>query len=197
MTYLFDIGNVLLSFNFAPALESLTGENPDPQALEKILTAKDDFEAGQMSIDDYLDYVFPLLDYRGSREDFFTTWNSIFTPIQPTWDLVEKLSAQGHRLILYSNTNAIHAPFCLETYPVFKHFDHAVFSHEIGAIKPHSEFFTRSIEKFDIIPEDTIYIDDLADNIEAGKAHGFHSFCYDYNNHQALTTWLDSFHSVS
>jgi len=180
MTYLFDIGNVLLAFDFAPALERISGPNAKSNAYDKIIEKKDQFEAGQISIPEYLKFVYELLDYQGSDTEFFATWNSIFTPILPTWELANTLADQGHRLILFSNTNPIHAPYCLESYGIFEIFHHAVFSHEIGAIKPDSKFFTRAFEKFNIIPEETIYIDDLPDNIATGKALGLHSFCYEH-----------------
>lgn len=190
MTYLIDIGNVLLSFDFEPALKNITGPNADPQAFQKIMAAKDPFEAGKTQLIEYLNLAYPLLDFRGTDEEFAAAWRSIFTPIMPMWELIESLAQQSHRLILFSNTNEIHAPSIVKDYAVFKHFHHAVFSHEIKAIKPNNEFYTRAFEKFQIIPEETIYIDDLAENIEAGRAHGLKSFCYDYNNHQALLTWL-------
>lgn len=199
MTYLFDIGNVLLSFNFTPALESLKGPEAAPDALEKIIAAKDEFEAGRTQLSDYLPKVYQWLDFQGSAYDFSAAWNSIFTPIPETWALAETLKKEGHRLILFSNTNPIHAPFIVEEYPVFDLFDAAVFSHEIGAIKPEETFFTRAFEQFQIIPEETIYIDDLPENIGMGKQLGLHSFCYDYHNHSALLKWLDqqSFHASS
>ncbi len=190
MTYLFDIGNVLLAFDFQPALQSLMGPNADPDALTKIIEKKDAFEAGQLSTEDYLKFVGPLLDYSGTDQHFYDTWNSIFTPVSATKKLAQELKDQGHRLILFSNINPIHAKN-LDNYPIFKIFDAAVFSHEIQAIKPQPEFFTRAIEQFDIIPEETVYIDDMPENIAAGIAHGFQSFCYDYNNHDALLTWLN------
>ena len=190
MTYLIDIGNVLLSFDFAPALASITGPNADPEAYQKIIAAKDLFEAGKTPLRKYLDFVYPLLDFSGSDEEFTAAWVSIFTPIMPMWELMEHFAGQGHRLILFSNTNAIHAPYCLENYNVFRHFEQAVFSHEIGAIKPHAEFFTRAFDKFQIIPGETIYIDDLQENIAAGEALGLKSFRYDYNDHKSLLTWL-------
>jgi len=191
MTYLIDIGNVLLSFDFAPAMAKITGPNADPEAFQKIMAAKDPFEAGQMPLREYLDFAYPLLDFTGSDENFAAAWNSIFTPIMPMWELMESLAEKGHRLILFSNTNPIHAPNIVENYPVFQHFNHAVFSHEIGAIKPDNNFFTRAFDLFQIIPEETIYIDDMAENIEAGEALGLQSFCYDYNDHQSLLTWLN------
>ncbi|GAA5496316.1 alpha-D-glucose 1-phosphate phosphatase YihX [Rubritalea halochordaticola] len=193
MTYLFDIGNVLLSFDFQPALKALAGPSPDPQAIQKILEAKDDFESGKIPANEYIQWATQLLDSSASQEEFMTAWNSIFTPIPGTWDLAAELKEQGHRLILYSNINPIHAPYCLETYSVFEHFDHAVFSHEIGAIKPHDDFFLRSFDKFNIIPEETIYIDDMPANIAAGKKHGLHSFLYDHRDHRAVLDWLRNF----
>jgi len=105
--------------------------------------------------------VSPLLDFQGSPEDFYKAWNSIFTPIPATWELLKSLSSKGHRIILFSNINPIHAPYLLETHDVFEYADKAAFSFELGAIKPEKAFFTRAFEAFDIIPEDTIYIDDL------------------------------------
>lgn len=192
MTYLFDIGNVLLTFDFTPALTGLVGPNPKPDALQQIITRKDHFEAGQMPIEEYITWASELLDFKGDHDDFAHAWNHIFTPVEGTWKLVEKLAAEGHRLILYSNTNPIHAPFITKQYPIFNHFHHAVFSHEIQAIKPDPDFFTRSFEKFDIDPTDTIYIDDMPENIDAGKKHGLQSFLYNHQDHQALLDWLES-----
>ena len=48
MTYLFDIGNVLLAFDFDPALNSLKGANHAPNAIEQIIHKKDAFEAGEI-----------------------------------------------------------------------------------------------------------------------------------------------------
>lgn len=189
-TYLFDIGNVLLSFDFTPALSSLLGPNPKPDALHQIIERKDEFESGQIEVDDYIKWASGLLDFKGSHEDFKQAWRNIFTPIQGTWELAEKLKSDGHRLILYSNTNVIHAQYCLETYSVFENFDHAVFSHEIGAIKPHSDFFLRSFDKFNIDPSRSYYIDDLPENIEAGRNHGLHTHLYSADRHQELLDWV-------
>jgi HAD superfamily hydrolase (TIGR01509 family) len=192
MTYLFDIGNVLLAFDFQPALHSLKGENPDPKAIEKILDQKDPFEAGEISLPDYVLLLRDLLDFHGTDDQLFAAWNSIFTKIPTTFKLAQELKQQGHRLILCSNINPIHGPYVLEKYQLSELFDHAIFSYEINAIKPHDAFFTRSFDKYQIIPEETIYIDDLPENIAAGRRHGLHSFCYDYNKHDELLAWISS-----
>jgi len=191
-TYLFDIGNVLLSFDFLPALNSLKGKAPAPNAIEQLLLKKDAFESGHLSITNYVLMARDLLDYNGTDEHFFNTWNSIFTKIPSTFELAKSLKKQDHRLILFSNISPIHARYCLDYYQLMSIFDEAVLSYEIGSIKPENDFFTRAFERFDIIPENTIYIDDLPENIATGKRHGLRSFCYDYRKHSELTAWLTS-----
>lgn len=192
MTFLFDIGNVLLAFDFLPALNSLKGENHHPNAVEKILAAKDNFESGETSLKDYIILIRRLLDFDGNEAELFAAWNSIFTQIPETFQLAHDLRSQGHRLILFSNINPIHAPHCIAEHKLLERFDHAVFSYEIGAVKPHDDFFTRAFEKFQIVPEETIYIDDLPENIAAGKRYGLNSFCYDYRQHGDLLQWLET-----
>lgn len=194
MTYLFDIGNVLLAFDFLPALNSLKGKNASATAVEELLHKKDALESGLITVDEYLLLVRSILDYQGSDAHFFETWNSIFTKIPATFELAKSLKKQGHRLILFSNISPIHSRHCLDTYNLSSIFDHAVFSHEIKAIKPDDPFFTRAFQQFKIVPEETIYIDDLVENIAAGERHGLKSFCYDYKKHHDLITWLEKIH---
>ncbi len=190
MTYLFDIGKVLLDFDFAPALGELTGPSSNQEDFQTLMAKKDGFESGQIAKQDFIAEASQLLDFHGSAEAFCDAWNAIFTPIPGTWELVKELKAQGHRLILYSNTNCIHAPHITSHYSVFEHFDGAIFSHEVKAIKPAERFYLASIQLYDLIPEETIYIDDMPENIAAGKAFGFHSFQYDLHNHGDLLEWL-------
>lgn len=192
MTFLFDIGNVLLAFDFEPAIHKLMGKSADPEAFEKIIAAKDPFEAGEISQDTAVKLMREYLDFDGSNAEFFNAWNSIFTPVKKNFQLAKKLRKQGHRLILFSNINPIHASYCIREYQLLEHFDHAVFSYEIGTIKPNHSFFTRAFEQFDIMPKETIYIDDLPENIAAGKRHGLRSFCYDYRRHDDLLRWLET-----
>ncbi len=185
-TILFDIGNVLLAFDFKPALAKITGPNASPNAFEQIIQAKDSFEAGKMEKANYIEWASNILDFSGNQQSFENAWTSIFTSIEPMWQLAAQLKQQGHRLILFSNTNCIHAPYCLDTYKGFDLFDGAVFSHELGEIKPNDNFYLRAIEMYQLTPEHTYYIDDLPANIQAGRKFGFTSFQYDSEEHESF-----------
>lgn len=188
MTILFDIGNVLLRFDYKEALHALIPAELGNAAerLRLLDVKRDDLESGRIDADSFTTWALETLGSRASAEEFIAAWRSIFTPIPPTWELAERWAAAGHRLILFSNINPIHHPWIYEAYPVFGHFHGAVMSHEIGCMKPLDGFYQTAIERYELVPEETFYIDDLPANIEAGRRHGFHCHLYDHQDHAAL-----------
>lgn len=193
MTFLFDIGNVLLRFDYKESLFALIPPHlGDAQERLRLLDEKrDDLESGRISAEEFTQWSLATLESNASPEEFVTAWRSIFTPIAGTWELAEKLAAAGHRLILFSNINPIHSPWIYEAYPIFSHFHGAVMSFEIGVMKPHADFYERAIELYQLIPADTAYIDDLPANIAAGQAYGFHCHTYDHQRHDKLELWVE------
>ena len=195
MTFLYDIGRVLLDFDFEGSLTRLLpADCPDPEArLARLLDRKDAFESGAIAADDYIDWALQVLDSGSTPEQFRDAWRNIFTPNQPMWDCVRKLAGRGHRLILFSNTNAIHCPWVFEAFPEFDLFDAAVLSFEAGAIKPEPPIYQHAIRVHDLVPSDTLYIDDLPANIATGREFGFHCWQYDMRDHAAFESWLAGF----
>ena len=190
--FLFDIGKVLLDFDFETSLSRLLPpDHPAPHtALEKLIVKKDDFEAGRISTMDYTDWALATLESEATPEQFHRAWQEIFTPNLPMWEAVRSLRADGHRLILFSNTNAIHVPYIYDAYPELSLFHGAVMSFETGHIKPEPEIYRQAIEKYSLTPSETLYIDDLPANIATGRDFGFISHQYELTNHPAFGQWL-------
>ncbi len=192
MTFLFDIGRVLLDFDFETSLARLLPANtPDPVVrLEALIERKDDFEAGRISEPEYVQWAIERLGGGIDPQTFLDSWRNIFTPNEPMWSVVETLAAEGHRLILFSNTNSIHCPWIFEQYPRFSHFHGAVLSHLAGGIKPERPIYDFAIREHALVPAETLYIDDLPANIATGKTLGFRTWQYDLKNHAAFEQWL-------
>lgn len=190
--FLFDIGKVLLDFDFESSLsELLPANHPDPaDALGKLLEKKDEFEAGRIAVDDYTAWAIGILGTEATPAEFHSAWRNIFIPNAPMWDAARRLAAAGHRLILFSNTNAIHCPWVFDAYPDFSLFHGSILSFETDSIKPHPQIYQHAIDKYSLIPENTLYIDDLPANIATGNRFGFLTHQYDLNNHQAFEQWL-------
>lgn len=192
MTFLFDIGRVLLDFNFEPSLARLFPAGiADPSArMSLLLERKDEFEAGRIGKDEYIPWALETLGTKASVAEFTDAWQKIFTPNEPMWQCVRKLAADGHRLILFSNTNAIHCPWVFDEYPEFSLFHDAVLSFNTGFIKPEPEIYHHAIVTHGLVPAETLYIDDLGPNIATGRELGFRCWQYDLNDHAAFEAWL-------
>ncbi len=192
MTFLFDIGRVLLDFDFAPSLARLLpADTPDAAArLDRLMARKDELESGGVHIDEYTRWAIEVLGSQATVGEFHEAWRQIFTPNEPMWATVRKLAADGHRLILFSNTNGIHSPWIFETYPEFSLFHGAVLSHKAGYIKPQPEIYQHAIRTQRLEAGETLYIDDLRENIMGGLDAGFRCWQYDLNDHAAFENWL-------
>lgn len=195
MTFLFDIGRVLLDFDFESSLARLfpPGTQDTTARLERLLDRKDEFESGKIDVDTYTDWALDVLETDATADEFHHAWRQIFTPNEPMWRRVRQLKADGHRLILFSNINGIHVPWIYDEFPEFHLFDDAVMSFRTGFIKPDPQIYHHAIEAHGIIPAETLYIDDLPQNAATGRALGFHTWQYDLHDHAAFENWLSSF----
>lgn len=194
MTFLFDIGRVLLDFDFETSLRRLLPDDcTDAHArLSRLLDKKDEFEAGRILPEDYIPWAIGVLESQTSHDEFRRAWCDIFTPNLPMWDCVERLAGQGHRLILFSNTNAIHCPWIFDRYEIFTHFHGGVLSFEVGEIKPHDAIYQHAMDHWGIDPGETLYIDDLPENIATGERLGLRCHTYDMRRHDEFLAWLST-----
>ncbi|NBV85847.1 MAG: HAD family phosphatase [Verrucomicrobia bacterium] len=186
---IFDIGNVLLRFDFGQTLSRIAplcsvsiGEIPSRLEPWKV-----QLESGRMDGSAFLEKAAEVLGYTGSHEVLQKAWQEIFSPIAPMHALVATLSQP---LYLLSNTNGLHAEYFLSEYPVFRHFTDAVYSHEAGVMKPDPAIYHHALEKFGLSPQNTLFIDDLLPNIEAADSLGLLTHHYHHERHEAFLAEL-------
>lgn len=190
--FLFDIGNVLLKFDFSVALRkiaALSEVGDATQALALIDKVKAAYEDGQIDRPAFLRGSFDALGYRGSEAEFIAAWEDIFELNEPMAALVAQL-APRFPLYLLSNTNCIHHDYFTRRYPVFAHFRGGTFSHVARASKPGREIYEIACRNHGLEPATTLFIDDLLPNIEAAGSLGFQTHHYHHAQHEALLMQL-------
>ncbi len=185
--FLFDIGNVILRFDFRPAAERLAGLSGI--ATDEVLVRLSDFkhalESGAISDADFISQSIDRIGFRGTREVFAEIWRDIFTENTPMIALVKQL-AKKHPLYLFSNTSGLHKDWFIKRFDVFVHFRSGVFSHEVRCMKPDPAFYELAVSRFGLEPATTFYIDDLPENISTGEQFGFVCHHYSPAQHAAL-----------
>ena len=190
--FVFDIGNVLLRFDFAHAIERLEAHCTlgDRAVLDLIEPIKREYESGRINRTDFQREVRAVLRYTGTDPDFVSAWVDIFTENEPMTEVVRQLHGR-YPLHLLSNTSDLHMEYIRQTYPVFGLFARGVYSYEVRAFKPEREIFEIAIRELEVVPEDTLFIDDLAPNIEAARECGFQVWLYDWRDHGAFLQELN------
>ena len=184
---IFDIGNVLLSFDFGRVVRRIVphcGVTPSDFSL-RLEPLKMDLESGRISADAFLDGAVEVLAYRGERTELVSAWQEIFEPVEKMHRLVDRLTGR-FPLYLLSNTNNLHAEYFMGEYPVFRQFKDWVFSHEAGLMKPDPGIYRHALEKFGLEAGDAFFIDDLAENVEAARGEGIRSHQYQLARHELL-----------
>lgn len=188
----FDIGNVLLRFDFSICLKALAArcEMGDPLAtFARFDQVKAAYEDGQFDRATFLRGVFDVLNYRGTESDFIAAWENIFEPNEPMFAVVETLRAR-FPLYLLSNTNDIHREYFMGRYPVFRHFAGGTFSDVARASKPGRAIYEILCRDHALEPASTFFIDDLLPNIETARALGFQTHHYHHERHGELLAAL-------
>lgn len=95
-------------------------------------------------------------------------------PILPTLELASALSRRGDlKLGVLSNNNAMHWELLSVRLPNLDVFEHVFLSHEMGLRKPDAAAFEHALNTMGVQAAETVFIDDLPDNIEAAARLGF------------------------
>ena len=173
---IFDLGKVLVHFDFARGYQALEGVCPHSvKEIRRRIGATDLVERFETGLVEPADFVAELSHTLGLTIDydhFCRLWSSIFTePLIPE-SMLEGL-AKRYRLVLLSNTNAIHFEMIRETYPtVLRHFHDLVLSYEVKAMKPDPRIFREAVARAGCRPEECFYTDDIAAYIEGARREG-------------------------
>jgi HAD superfamily hydrolase (TIGR01509 family) len=173
---LFDLGRVLVHFDFGRgyrALEKL-GSCPATEIPKRLAPSGlvERFESGEVEPREFFEQFRRTLDLELEYDHFCAIWSSIFTHALLPESMLEGL-ARHYRLVLLSNTNAIHFDMIRASYGnLLRHFDDLVLSYEVGAMKPRLEIYEAAIARAQCLPGECFYTDDIPAYIEAAGALG-------------------------
>jgi len=186
-SFIFDIGNVLLPYDFNRALRRIEARSRHPLShlAASYPPLQNSYETGHISLTEFVERSIALMEFEGTASEFIAAWQAIFEENPAMFRLVERLRKR-YPLYLLSNTNDIHLNYINARYPIFASFTDAVYSHRVGCMKPSHSIYEIATRQFDVEPGETVFIDDLPANVAAARECGFHAFQYDHRQHQRL-----------
>jgi HAD superfamily hydrolase (TIGR01509 family) len=84
-----------------------------------------------------------------------------------------ELRRRGFKTYIFSNTNDLAIEHVERSFPFFKNFEGYIYSCEVGAMKPEAKIYVAMEKMCGRTGADIIYLDDRAENIQAGAARGW------------------------
>jgi len=172
----FDLGNVLVGLRSGEKLKALAQRSG--QGVEafcnKIWSHEraHDYERGRHTCGEYFALLAEDLDLAHAQQELQEAFCDIFYPL-PERVALARLLAKHYPLALISNTCASHIQHLEATYDFFPLFHHRIYSHKVGCRKPHHDIYEKALKETGANPETSLFIDDLAENLETPKKSGW------------------------
>ena len=174
----FDLGNVLISFNPRWLYRKLL---PDEASIDRFF-AETNFDAWNAQLDAGLSFAegiaaqgtrFP--HYRPLFEAFFERWPEVIGGIIPeSLALLQTLRREGIHTYALSNFSRETYPLATRRFPFLNGFDGSVISGYEGLCKPDPAIYSLLLERYAIAPKRAVFIDDKLENVETARQLGMH-----------------------
>ena len=184
----FDLGGVLVDLDFKAAINGL--QQAGFANVKEQLMAFDQggifqkFELGEMTADEFRTAIRENSTVTLTDEEIDALWNAMLLEI-PREKLELILDLRGKYMVyLLSNTNSIHWDYVCKNafnyrgFRVNDYFEETFLSYEMHLAKPNKAIFEKVLHDANLLPEETLFIDDSEANCKAAEEVGIHAHHY-------------------
>lgn len=186
----FDLGGVIMTLDPAEALRRFKalGLSDAERYLDSYTQSGifGNLEEGKITAEDFRSKLSSLTGHELTFDECRHAWLGYRKDVpQRNLDLLKELRAKGYRLILLSNTNpfmmdwALSSEFDGKDSSLNDYFDALYLSYRLGIMKPAPDFFRQVLDNENILPEETLFVDDGPRNVEAAGKLGIITMCPD------------------
>jgi 2-haloacid dehalogenase len=176
-TVVFDLGAVLIDWNPRYLYRQLIA---DPDEMERFLAEvttmawNHEQDRGRR----WADAVEQLSDEHPEHADLIRAYHErwpemLGDAIDGSVAILAELRGAGVRLYALSNWSDETFHIALARYPFLAWFDGIVISGDVGEAKPEPEIYEALVARHDVVPAESVFIDDQPLNVEAARHLGF------------------------
>lgn len=178
-TIIFDIGNVLADFCWKEHYESF---GYDEEMVERIAKATvrnpawNEYDRGVMNTEEVVQAlvdsdpeigqdILRVLQDLGAmvkRNDYAIPW-------------IQELKGKGYRVLYLSNFSEKAETDCARALDFIPYMDGGILSYQEKVIKPMPEIYQLLIDRYDLKPEECVFMDDTVANLEGAEKFGIHT----------------------
>lgn len=180
--FIFDIGGVLIDFDFDMFARKIARGNPALMRLANLLRTDlslVEAEAGKMTGKDYfIEKIRPLApDW--SYDDFVHAWAAVLTPNNDGQMLFRAVQRAGYPVFFLSNATEYNVDAMNFKFPNFLNQPNECFvSCRMGTVKPDLAIYEAVGRQINIGASHCLFLDDVQENVDAARKAGMLSLLY-------------------
>lgn len=178
----FDIGNVLVKFGWEDFFKKF---NMPEDVYKKVVKATvghdtwNEIDRGVFSDEKVLQC---FIDNDPSVEEWirkmFASIHGMLVQFDYAKPWIKELQEKGYKVYCLSNMSFKACRECKDALDFLPMLNGYVLSCEVKIIKPEPEIYKTLLDKYNLVPEECVFMDDLPRNIEAGKKAGMHGIVF-------------------
>ena len=181
-TVIFDIGNVLVGFDWKNYIESF---GYTKEVTKRICAATvtspywDEFDRGAME-DEELIQLFVNNDPEIETEirKICENIENMLTKREYAIPWIKELKEKGYQVLYLSNFSKKAETECAHVLDFIPYMDGGIMSYQYHLIKPEPEIYQVLLEKYGLVAEECVFLDDRQDNCEAAQKQGIHAIVF-------------------
>ncbi len=166
---IFDLGNVLINFKPEKFLVRYTKDEKYIKSfISKVIRDKFwlNLDRGILSLEKAKKkFIEKYPEDSSFILTFFKEWMEMLTPIEGNIKILSELKSNAYKVFVLSNYIEEAYDYVKSKYDFFSLFDGKIISAKEKIIKPEPEIYQKLIEKYELIPEECVFIDDSQANL--------------------------------
>ena len=177
MKFLFDLGGVFFDWDPNHFYKNVF-ENIEEREFFLVEVCNDQWnvqqDAGRSIAEAELELIPKFPHYEKEIKMYYKNHRKMIRGVfEESIDILKKLKDKNYECYVLSNWSAETFLGMTDDYPFLKLFDGLIISGEDKLIKPDHAIYQLARDRFNLNPEETVFIDDKQENIEAAKGLDF------------------------
>lgn len=193
-TLIFDLGKVLVRYDFRKLLADLKYDEETAQAVADAMFLSPQWTEGDRGVKTEEEILQSFIDnnpaYEQEIRQTFEEMGRTISLYSYTKDWMKYLKKRGYKLYILSNFSKPLYDRCQKELKFLELMDGGYMSWQIHCLKPEPEIFQKLLSDFQIDPSKAVFLDDMIDNVAEARAQGLNAIHFT-GRKQALKQLLE------
>ena len=199
---IFDYGSVLKTFNKEEVVSKFTEDEEEKEFLLNDVINSPEWaqygliDTGYLSHEEVINLINDRTNnkYKELVTYFMKNYYKYMYFQEELLEIIKVLKQKGYKVYLLSNTNEYMYEKNLNK--IVNLFDGLVLSYKVHLLKPYESIYKYLLEKYNLIPEESLFIDDREDNMNTANRLGIKGRTVEPNNDEDVKKVLKEYNII-